>query len=167
MMSRPISGSRQVASCASICWRRSPDAGAWVVSRVSAIPLILVSDLDVNIPVLDRYRVGLRRDDGRKARDLAGTDVEARAVSRAFDRHLPELSLAERILLVGAGVADRIEVVVFGVDEADRLAVDLDQHHRLLRQLTGGGDPLPGHAIQSGRPVPAPPPPGPGAPGAG
>src|ERR1700694_2316237 len=93
MMSRPISGSRQVASCASICWRRSPDAGAWVVSMVSAIPLILVSDLDVDIPVLDRYRVGLRRDDRWEARDLAGPDVEARAGPGAFGRHFPQRPL--------------------------------------------------------------------------
>src|ERR1700686_705759 len=103
MMSRPISGSRQVASWASICWRRSPDAGAWVVSKVSAMSLILVPDLDVDIPVLDRYRVRLRRDDRWEARDLAATDVEARAMSRTFDRHIPELSLTQRILLVGAG----------------------------------------------------------------
>src|ERR1700674_763936 len=166
MMSRPISGSRQVASWASICWRRSPDAGAWVVSMVSAIPLILVPDLDVDIPVLDRYRVGLRRDDRWEARDLAGADVEARAVSRTFDRHVPELPLTERILLVSAGVPNRIEVVVFGVDEADRFATDLHAHHRLLRQLTSSGDSLPGHAIQSGRPVPARPPREPARPGA-
>src|SRR6202011_5572294 len=110
MMSSPISGSRQVASCASISWRRSPDAGAWVVSMVSAILLILVPDLDVDIPVLDRYRIGLRRDDRREAGDLAGGDVEARPVSRAFDRHVPELPFTERVLLVGAGVPDRIEV---------------------------------------------------------
>src|SRR5256712_2321842 len=132
MMSSPISGSRQVASCASICWRRSPDAGAWVVSMVSAIPLILVPDFDVDISVLDRYRVSLRRDHRREARDLAGPDVEARAMPRAFDRHLPQLPLAERILLVRAGVADRIEVVVLRVDKADRLAIDLHQLHRLL-----------------------------------
>src|ERR1700730_2257232 len=166
MMSRPISGSRQVASWASICWRKSPDAGALVVSMVSAIPLILVSNLDVDIPVLDRYRVGLRRDDRWEACDQAGTDVEARAVSRAFDRHLPELPLTERILLVSARVPDRIEVIVFGVDEADRLALHLDPHHRFLGQLTGGGDPLPGHASQSGRPVPARPLREPGRPGA-
>src|SRR5258707_13430847 len=77
---------------------------------------------------------------------------------RAFDRHLPELPLAERILLVGAGVADRIKVVVFGVDEADGLALDLHPHHGLLRQLAGGGDPLADHASQSVRPVPARPP---------
>src|ERR1700704_1121869 len=114
MMSSPISGSRQVASCASISCRRSPDAGAWVVSMVSAIPLILVRNLDVHIAVLDRYRVGLRRDDRRQSRDLAGPYVEARAMPRAFDGHLPELPLAERILLVRAGVADRVEVVIFG-----------------------------------------------------
>src|SRR2546427_9469291 len=124
MMSRPISGSRQVASCASICCRRSPDAGAWVVSMVSAIPLILVPDFDVDIAVLDRYRVGLRRDHRRKAGDLAGSDIEARAMPRAFDRHLPQLPFAERILLVRTGIADRIELVVFGVDQADRLAID-------------------------------------------
>src|ERR1700732_1655856 len=112
MMSSPISGSLQVASWASICWRRSPDAGAWVVSMVSAIPLILVRDLNVDIAVLDRYRVGLRRNDRRKPRHRAGPDVEARAVPGAFDRHIPQLPLAERILFVGAGVADRIEVVV-------------------------------------------------------
>src|SRR5713226_3807878 len=140
MMSSPISGSRQVASCASICCRRSPDAGAWVVSMVSAILKILVPDLDVDIAVLDRYRIGLRCNDRRQAGDLAGPHVEARAMPWAFNRHLPELPFAERILLVGAGVADRVEVVVFGVDEADRLALDLHLHHRLLRQLTGGGD---------------------------
>src|SRR3989441_13014404 len=132
MMSRPISGSRQVASCASICCRRSPDAGAWVVSMVSAIPLILVPDFDVDISVLARSRVSLRRDHRREARDLAGPGVEARAMPRAFDRHLPQLPLAERILLVRAGVADRIEVVVLRVDKADRLAIDLHQLHRLL-----------------------------------
>src|SRR5437588_1512416 len=115
-MSSPISGSRQVASCVSICWRRSPDAGAWVVSMVSAMPLILVRNLDVHIAVLDRYRVGLRGDDRRQARDLAGPHVEARAMPWAFDRHLPELPLAERIFLVRAGIADRIEVVIFGMD---------------------------------------------------
>src|ERR1700694_5834090 len=161
MMARPVSGSGQVAGWASICWRRSPDAGAWVVSMVSAIPLILVPDLDVDIPVLDRYRVGLRRDDRWEARDLAGAEVEARAVSRTFDRHVPELPLTERILLVSAGVPNRIEVVVFGVDEADRFATDLHAHHRLLRQLTSSGDSLPGHAIQSGRPVHARTPPDP------
>src|SRR3984893_6318301 len=157
MMSRPISGSRQVASCASICWRRSPDAGAWVVSMVSAIPLILVSDLDVDIPVLNRYRVGLRGDDRREAGDLAGTDVEARAVPGAFDRHVPQLPLAERILLVGAGVADRVEVVVFRVDEADRLAVDLHPRHRLLGQIGRRRDALLGHATQYRRATPARP----------
>src|SRR6266849_10555764 len=177
MMSSPISGSRHVASCASICWRRSPDAGAWVVSMMSAIPLILVRDLDIDIAVLDRYRVGLRRDDRRQARDLAGPYVEARAMPWAFDRHLPELPLAERILLVGTVVADRVEVLVFGVDEADRLAIHLHPDHRLLRQLAGGTDPLPGHATrgksrdpdisQSGRPVPARPPLGPGQRGVG
>src|ERR1700681_220720 len=151
MMSRPISGSRQVASWASFCWRRSPDAGAWVVSMVSAIPPILVSDLDVDIPVLDRYRVGLRRDDRWEARDLAGTDVEARAVPGAFDRHIPQLPLAERILLMGAGVADRIKVVVFGVDQADRLAIHLHPHHRLLGHLGRRRDSLLGHATQYGR----------------
>src|SRR2546428_13178157 len=132
MMSSPISGSRQVASCASICSRRPPAAGAWIVSRVPAIPLILVPDFDVDISVLDRYRVGLRRDHRREARDLAGPAVEARAMPRAFDRHLPQLPLAERILLVRAGIADRIEVVVLRVDKADRLAIDLHQLHRLL-----------------------------------
>src|SRR2546421_4687391 len=132
MMSSPIWGSRQVASCASICCRRSPDAGAWVVSMVSAIPVILVPDFDKDIAVLHRYRVGLRRDHRREARDLAGPHVEARAMPRAFDRHLPQLPLAERILLVRAGIADRIEVVVLRVDKADRLAIDLHQLHRLL-----------------------------------
>src|SRR4030081_737615 len=157
MMSSPISGSRQVASCASICCRRSPDAGAWVVSMMSAIPLILVRDLEVDVPVLDRYRVRLRRDDRRETRHLPGPDVERRAMPGAFDRHVPELPFAQRVLLVGAGVADRVEVVVFGVDEADRLAVDLHALHRFLRYLAGGGNPLPGHASQSGRPVPARP----------
>src|SRR2546428_9572759 len=132
MMSSPISDSRKVPSCASICCGRSPDDGAWVVSMVSAIPLILVPDFDVDISVLDRYRVGLRRDHRREARDLAGPDVEARAMPRAFDRHLPQLPLAERILLVRAGIADRIEVVVLRVDKADRLTIDLHQLHRLL-----------------------------------
>src|SRR2546428_13258303 len=132
MVPTRFGGSRQVASCASICCRRPPDAGAWVVSMVSAIPLILVPDFDVDISVLDRYRVGLRRDHRREARDLAGPDVEARAMPRAFDRHLPQLPLAERILLVRAGIADRIEVVVLRVDKADRLTIDLHQLHRLL-----------------------------------
>src|SRR5712664_3104516 len=132
MMSSPISGSRQVASCASICCRRSPDAGAWVVSMVSAIPLILVPDFDVDISVLDRYGVGLRRGHRREAGDLAGPDVEARAMPRAFHRHLPQLPFAERILLVRAGITDRIEVVIFRVDKADRLAIDLHPLHRLL-----------------------------------
>src|SRR5438270_4423927 len=145
-MSSPISGSRQVASWASICCRRSPDAGAWVVSIVSAIPLILVPDFDVDISVLDRHRVGLRRDHRREAGDLAGPDVEARTMPRAFDRHLPQLPLAERILLVRAGIADRIEVVVFGVDQADRLAIDLHPLHRPLWSLAGGGDTLLGPA---------------------
>src|SRR5256885_1778632 len=153
-MSSPISGSRQVASCASICCRRSPDAGAWVVSTVSSIPVILVPDFDKDIAVLDRYRVGLRRDHRRQAGDLAGPHVEARAMPRAFDRHLPQLPLTERILLVRAGVANRIEVVVFGMDQADRLAIDLHPLHRLLWELAGGGDPLLGHATQCARPVP-------------
>src|SRR5260370_499616 len=174
MGARAVWGAGQVASCASICGRRSPDAGAWVVSMMSAIPLILVPDLDVDIPVLDRYRIGLRRNDRRQARDLAGPHVEAGAVPWAFNRHLPELPLAERVLLVGAGVADRVEVVVLRVDQADRLALDFHPLHRLFGYLTGGGDPLAAHAtrgksrdpdvIQCGRPVPARPPREPGRP---
>src|SRR5260370_20965382 len=116
---------------------------------VSAIPLILVPDLDVDIPVLDRYRIGLRRNDRRQARDLAGPHVEAGAVPWAFNRHLPELPLAERVLLVGAGVADRVEVVVLRVDKADRLPPDPHPLPLLLGQLTGGCDPLPSPATRA------------------
>src|SRR2546425_12819321 len=97
---------------------------------VSAIPLILVRHLDVDIAVLDRYRVRLRGNDRGQAGHLAGPDVEARAVPWTFDRHLPELALAERVLLVRAGIADRVEVVVFGMNKADRLAIDLPPLHR-------------------------------------
>src|SRR5260370_26708267 len=141
---------------------------------VSAIPVILVPDLDVDIPVLDRYRIGLRRNDRRQARDLAGPHVEARAMPWAFDRHLPELPLAERVFLMGAGVADRVEVVVLRVDQADRLALDFHPLHRLLGYLAGGGDPLAAHStprksrdpdgLQFGRPGPARPPREPGRP---
>src|SRR5260370_36349265 len=165
MGARAVWGAGQVASCASICGRRSPDAGAWVVSMVSAIPLILVPDLDVDIPVLDRYRIGLRRNDRRQAGDLAGPHVEARAMPWAFDRHLPELPLAERVFLMGADAADRVEVVVLRVDQANRLALDFHPLHRLPGYLAGGGAPLAAHAtrrksrrpdaIQSRRPVPA------------
>src|SRR5260370_16786082 len=98
---------------------------------VSAIPVILVPDLDVDIPVLDRYRIGLRRNDRRQARDLAGPHVEARAMPWAFDRHLPELPLAERVFLMGAGVADRVEVVVLRVDQPDRLSLHFHPLHPL------------------------------------
>src|SRR2546421_7272181 len=138
MMSSPISGSRQVASCASICCRNSPDAGAWVVSMVSAISLSLSPNFDIDVAVLDRHRIGLRRDHRRQAGDLAGSDVKARAVAGALDRHLPDLAFAERVFLVGAGVPDGVKLVVLGVNETDRLAVDLDAHHGLEGQ---DGDP--------------------------
>src|SRR5947209_2003037 len=134
MMSSPISGSRQVASCASICCRNSPDAGAWVVSMVSAISLSLSRNFDVDVAVLDRHRIGFRWNHRRQARNLAGSHVEPRAVAGTLDRHFPKLALAERVFLVGAGVADRVEVVILGVNQADRLAVDLDSHHRLEPQ---------------------------------
>src|SRR2546426_99251 len=72
LMPSPSSGPGRVAVGPSICAGRPPEGGAWVASKVSAIPLILVPDLDVDIPVLDRYRIGLRGDDRRQAGDLTG-----------------------------------------------------------------------------------------------
>src|SRR2546421_4780302 len=129
MMSSPISGSRQVASCASICWRNSPDAGAWVVSMVSAISMSLSPHFDVEVAILDRHRIGFRWDHRRQAGDLAGSDVKSRAVAGTFDRHLPELAFAERVFLVSAGVPDGVKLVVLGVNQADRRAGQLDPHH--------------------------------------
>src|SRR5437868_13236059 len=99
MMSSPISGSRQVASCASIFPRRSSEAGAWVVSMVSAIFESLAPDFDIDVAVLNRDWIGLRRNHGRQPGHLAGAHVEAGAVPGALDRHLPQLALAERVLL--------------------------------------------------------------------
>src|SRR5207248_5533348 len=115
---------------------------------------ILVRYLDEDIAILDRYLGGLRRDHRRQAGHLAGADVEARAVPRTLDRHLPELALAKRVLLVRAGVADGIEVVVFRVHQADRLAVDLHTHHRLLGKLTRRCDSLASHASQCAQTTP-------------
>src|SRR3984893_13327907 len=132
-----------------------------MVSAISGY--ILVRHLDVDLPVLDRYRIGFGRDDRRQAGDLAGPDVEARTMPRAFDRHVPEIPLAERVILVGTRVADRIKAVVFSVDQADRLAITLHPHHRLLGQFGRLRHTLLGHATQCGRPVPAPPRRAPGA----
>src|SRR5690348_4054298 len=100
-----------------------------------SLRMVATSNVNVDITVLHRDRVGLRRDHRRQAGDLAGLQVEPRAVLRALDVHAPELSVGEKELLVGADVVEGVEVAVLGVREAHRRAGGVDALHRVHREV--------------------------------
>src|SRR3982074_2852934 len=94
-------------------WQRRRAAGShWLSFR----------NLDEHVLPFDAHGVGGCRNDGREAGDLAGDEVEARAVLRALDVHAPELAVAKRELLMRADIVERVEVAVLGVRETDRRA---------------------------------------------
>src|SRR5262245_55576318 len=77
-------------------------------------------------------------------------------MSRALDRAVVELALAERPAVVGADVVDRSPLAVLGQAEAQRLAVDLDDADRArldVAEACDGGEPRclleGGHAASS------------------
>src|SRR5215469_18337941 len=89
----------------------------------SPLPLAAGLDLNVDIVALHDDRIGPGWNHGRQTSDRAGLHVEAGAVGRALDVHPPQLTVAERVLLVRADVGEGVIVAVLGVREADLLAV--------------------------------------------
>src|ERR671923_2397269 len=110
------------------------------------------SYVNVDITVLHRHGISLRGDDRGQPGDLAGLEVEARAVLRAFDVHAPKLAVAEEELLVRADVVERVEVAVLGVGQTHRCAVYLDALHRLSRKLVHRRHALPSQCATPARP---------------
>src|SRR5207245_9252762 len=109
MMSRPISGSRQVPRT-SVTLSRSMSVDGAVSS--SGIRSILPLAVHVDITVGNGHRIRLGRDHGRQAGDFPGPCIETRAMPRALYRHLPELALAWAAGLAGTGVGESVEVIV-------------------------------------------------------
>src|SRR4030088_3451745 len=79
-----------------------------LTASTSSAPAVLL-DLDVDIVALHDDRIGPGGDHGGEAGHLAGRQVEARPVRRALDVEAPQLALAQRVLLVRAGVGDGVE----------------------------------------------------------
>src|SRR5215472_10289800 len=76
-------------------------------------------DLNVDIVALHSDRIGPGWNHGRQTGDRPRLHVEAGAVGRALDVQPPQLTVAERVLLVGADVREGVVVAVLGVGEAD------------------------------------------------
>src|SRR5262245_24329185 len=96
---------------------------------------VLISDLNVDIVTLHGDRVGLGRDHGGQAGDGPRLQVESRAVGGALRVEPPELTLAQRVLLVCTDVAQGVVASILGVREADLLAVQNHLPHRVHGQV--------------------------------
>src|SRR3989442_15513734 len=117
MMSSPNSGSRQLPRTSTTLSRSVSVDGA--VSS-SGIRSILPLDVQIDVAIGNGHRIRLGRDHGGQAGDFPGAHIEARPMPGALHRHLPELALAQRVVLVGTGVGDGVELIVLRVNQADR-----------------------------------------------
>src|SRR5579883_1791688 len=97
------------------------------------------SNLDLDLAPDHPKWKRLNRHDGGKRHHLPGSNVEARAVEGTLDDVPVELALGKRRLLVGADVADRIEIIV-DVEDGDRHAVHVEVLSFAYRHLVGASD---------------------------
>jgi hypothetical protein len=89
----------------------------------------LLVNVNENGVVLDFACVNRDGTAGKHANRLAGGQVVARRVGGADQRVIVlQGALVKGLLLVGAGVVDRPDVVIIEADEADRFAQFLHEH---------------------------------------
>src|SRR5262249_14971361 len=89
------------------------------------------SNLDHDLPILDRSRIGLHRNHARREHHLAGADVELAIVEIALDHITLDITLGERPWAIGALVVEHVE---FAINVKDRHA------QSFLLDLEGGAD---------------------------
>src|SRR6266851_386952 len=104
---------------------------------------------------MHRHRVSGCRYDRWEAGHLSGDEVEARAVLRALDIHVPQLAIAQRELLVGADVVERVEVAILRAREAHGRPACVDPLQRLRRHFGHRCDPIPSQDAPRARSRPA------------
>src|SRR5712691_392837 len=149
------------SSIAPVTWRGrcevlAESRYAMPVSKIGKSRLIAVTSyVNVDITVLHGHGIRLRRYHSRQAGDLAGPEVEPRAVLRPLDVYAPEPAVAQEELLVSADVVEGVEVAVLGMSKAYLRALDVDPLHRLHGKLVHRGHPLPSQCATPARPRPA------------
>src|SRR5690349_7361525 len=106
---------------------RAQRPGRWRAWDGCVVQLLV--DVDEDRVVFDLASVNRDGAAGEHADRLAGGQVVARCVGGADQRViLLEGALVQGLLLVGAGVVDRPDVVIIEADEADRLAELVHEH---------------------------------------
>ena len=89
----------------------------------------LLVNIDKNGVVFDLACVNRDGAAGKRANGLAGGQVIAGCVGGADQRVIVlEGALVKGLLLVGAGIVDRSDVVIIEADEADRFAQLVNEH---------------------------------------
>src|SRR5947207_11270891 len=121
---RRTRSSRRARACAASARAHRP--GRWRAGDGCVVQLLVkVDEYGVGFDLAGVNRDGAA---GEHADRLAGGQVVARRVGGADQRViLLEGALVQGLLLVGAGVVDRPDVVIIEADEADRLAELVDQ----------------------------------------
>src|ERR1035437_3409706 len=81
-------------------------------------------------PIADHgHPMRLQRQDRGQIEHVPGPDVEPRAVAGALHQMVGEVALAQRAVLVGAGVVDGVPTAIFGMGDANgQLAHDHPTH---------------------------------------
>src|SRR5439155_235583 len=120
----------------------------WSVERLvrNGRVIELLVDVHEDRVAFDLAGVDGQRRDHRDADGLAGGQVEPRVVRRA-DQRVVVLhgALVQRLLLVGAGVVHRADVVVVQAHQADRLPQALDEQGFARLEVIEVGDDFKGH----------------------
>src|SRR5688500_6591560 len=92
--------------------------------------IFIGSQPHLDLVAVDDGLVGVHRPHRRQGQDASAEQVEAAAVTRALDRGVVELALAEGAAVVGAHVVDRAPLAVLGQADAEGTTVHLDHPHR-------------------------------------
>src|SRR5215467_3825115 len=101
------------------------------------------SYVNVDITVLHAHWIRRRGNHSRQPGHLARLQVEPRPMLRALDVHAPELSVAQRELLVRAHVVEGVEVSVLGVGKAHGRGAGVDALHGVGGNLCDRSDAIP------------------------
>src|SRR5207247_4391972 len=92
-------------------------------------------DIHLDAAVHNPHRIRAHRENRRKRANLAGQEVESRAVARALDQAVVELPLPQHAAIVGADVVDRAPGAVVAVSETEALRPRMHDFHLAGRDL--------------------------------